>query len=279
MKRLVTLSVVALVVLFAPLAVSTRAAQAPQAPSDPNTWTIDSSHTAANFAVKHMLVSTVRGTLGPVKGTVTFDGKNLASVKAGLRLGVKGIDNDKQGPLLTPEQQRLFDALADQAAVAIERIQLVADVGPAIRQMIDGWKGRKVKPQPLTEWWAKIDGWRAVECLNYPANKAEIMPQFAIERLYAATKDRAPIITTEVGQHQMWAAQHFHFHAPNKWLTSGGLGTMGYGMPAAIGAQMGNPDALVIDIAGEASIQMNIQEMGTATQYRLPIKDFILNNE
>jgi acetolactate synthase I/II/III large subunit len=158
-------------------------------------------------------------------------------------------------------------------------LPIVADVGTAIRQMIEVWKGRKVKPQPLTEWWARIKGWRAVECLNYPASTAEIMPQFAIERLYAATKDKAPIITTEVGQHQMWAAQHFHFEGPNKWLTSGGLGTMGYGMPAAIGAQMGNPDALVIDIAGEASIQMNIQEMGTATQYRLPIKVFILNNE
>ena len=158
-------------------------------------------------------------------------------------------------------------------------LPIVADVGTAIRQMIEVWKGRKVKPQPLTEWWAKIDSWRAVECLNYPGSTAEIMPQFAIERLYAATKDKSPIITTEVGQHQMWAAQHFHFEGPNKWLTSGGLGTMGYGMPAAIGAQMGNPDALVIDIAGEASIQMNIQEMGTATQYRLPIKVFILNNE
>jgi acetolactate synthase-1/2/3 large subunit len=158
-------------------------------------------------------------------------------------------------------------------------LPIVADVGTAIRQMIEVWKGRKVKPQPLDEWWAKIKGWRAVRCLNYPASKSEIMPQFAIERLFAATKDKAPIITTEVGQHQMWAAQHFHFDAPNKWLTSGGLGTMGYGLPAAIGAQMGNPDALVIDIAGEASIQMNIQEMGTATQYRLPVKVFILNNE
>jgi acetolactate synthase-1/2/3 large subunit len=97
--------------------------------------------------------------------------------------------------------------------------------------------------------------------------------------LWEATRDRQPIITTEVGQHQMWAAQHFHFEAPNKWLTSGGLGTMGYGLPAAIGAQLGNPRALVIDIAGEASIQMNIQELATATQYRLPVKIFILNNE
>jgi acetolactate synthase-1/2/3 large subunit len=158
-------------------------------------------------------------------------------------------------------------------------LPIVADVGTAMRQMIDVWKGRKTKKQPLTEWWSRITGWRAVDCLSYPGSTQEIMPQYAIQRLFAATKDKAPIITTEVGQHQMWAAQHFHFDAPNKWLTSGGLGTMGYGLPAAIGAQMGHPDALVIDIAGEASIQMNIQEMATATQYRLPVKVFILNNE
>jgi acetolactate synthase-1/2/3 large subunit len=158
-------------------------------------------------------------------------------------------------------------------------LPIVADVGTAMRQMIDVWKGRKYKKQPLDQWWSRIAGWRAVNCLSYPGSTQEIMPQYAIERLFEATKDKAPIITTEVGQHQMWAAQHFHFDAPNKWLTSGGLGTMGYGLPAAIGAQMGDPDALVIDIAGEASIQMNIQEMATATQYRLPVKVFILNNE
>ncbi len=156
---------------------------------------------------------------------------------------------------------------------------IVADAGQAIQQMVDVWKSRKTKPQPLDEWWSRIKGWRAVECLNYPEHKTEIMPQLAVQRLHELTKDRNPIITTEVGQHQMWAAQHFHFDDPNRWLTSGGLGTMGYGMPAAIGAQMGMPDALVIDIAGEASIQMNIQEMGTATQYRLPVKIFILNNQ
>lgn len=158
-------------------------------------------------------------------------------------------------------------------------LPIVADVGKAMDQMIKIWKSRKFKAANLDEWWSRIKGWRAVECLKYPEHKSEIMPQLAIERLYQATKDRDPIITTEVGQHQMWAAQHFHFELPNKWLTSGGLGTMGYGMPAAIGAQIGNPDALVIDIAGEASIQMNIQELGTAAQYRLPIKIFILNNQ
>ena len=158
-------------------------------------------------------------------------------------------------------------------------LPIVADVGAAMRQMIEVWKGRKYKAAALDDWWARIKGWRAVDCLSYTGSTQEIMPQYAIERLFAATKDKAPIITTEVGQHQMWAAQHFHFDAPNKWLTSGGLGTMGYGLPAAVGAQMGNPDALVIDIAGEASIQMNIQEMATATQYRLPVKVFILNNE
>ena len=158
-------------------------------------------------------------------------------------------------------------------------LPIIADVGKAMKQMLDIWKGRKTPAPKLDEWWARIKGWRAVNCLSYPASMSEIMTQYEIERLYELTKHRSPIITTEVGQHQMWAAQHFHFEGPNKWLTSGGLGTMGYGMPAAIGAQLGDPNALVIDIAGEASIQMNIQEMGTATQYRLPIKIFILNNE
>jgi acetolactate synthase I/II/III large subunit len=158
-------------------------------------------------------------------------------------------------------------------------LPIVADVGKAMRQMISVWNSRKTKAADLSEWWSRVKGWRSVGSLNYPENKKEIMPQYAVQRLYELTKDKNPIITTEVGQHQMWAAQHFHFDAPNKWLTSGGLGTMGYGLPAAIGAQMGHPDALVIDIAGEASIQMNIQEMGTATQYRLPVKVFILNNE
>jgi len=156
---------------------------------------------------------------------------------------------------------------------------VVGDVGVAIADMIEAWHVRRHPRPELTDWWARINGWRATRSLDFEDRKDAIMPQRAIQALWEATKHRNPIITTEVGQHQMWAAQHFHFEDPNKWLTSGGLGTMGYGLPAAIGAQLGDPDALVIDIAGEASIQMNIQELGTATQYRLPVKIFILNNE
>jgi len=159
-------------------------------------------------------------------------------------------------------------------------LAVIADAGHAMEDMVRVWKARQHPKPDLTEWQARIAGWRAKRCLDFPAgNGTEIMPQRAVRALYEATRDRQPIITTEVGQHQMWAAQHFGFDLPNKWLTSGGLGTMGYGLPAAIGAQLGNPQALVIDIAGEASIQMNIQELATAGQYRLPVKVFILNNE
>jgi len=158
-------------------------------------------------------------------------------------------------------------------------LPIIADVGNALEDMVRVYKARRHPKPDLAEWWRRIDGWRAVKSLDFPDNATDIMPQRAIRALWEATHKRSPIISTEVGQHQMWAAQHFDFEAPNKWLTSGGLGTMGYGLPAAIGAQLGNPKALVIDIAGEASIQMNIQELGTATQYRLPVKVFILNNQ
>ena len=158
-------------------------------------------------------------------------------------------------------------------------LPIVADAGRTLDELIAGWKKAGHRPLELDAWWGDIAEWRERKSLAFPPSKAEIMPQHAIRRLWEMTHDRSPIISTEVGQHQMWAAQYFDFEAPNKWLTSGGLGTMGYGLPAAIGAQLAFPDALVIDIAGEASIQMNIQEMATAVQYRLPVKVFIINNE
>jgi acetolactate synthase-1/2/3 large subunit len=159
---------------------------------------------------------------------------------------------------------------------------IVADATKALREMVRFWKSQKHKVQAaaLKEWWAQIDQWRGKKSLAYRSSDSIIKPQYAIDRLYALTKHRSDVfVTTEVGQHQMWAAQRFHFQEPNHWMTSGGLGTMGYGLPAAVGAQIAHPDALVIDIAGEASVQMTMQEMSTAIQYDLPIKIFILNNE
>src|SRR6185503_16502480 len=158
---------------------------------------------------------------------------------------------------------------------------IVADAGKTIAEMVKLWKTKEKKADPaaLKQWWAQIERWRAKRSLAYEASDALIKPQYAIDRLYALTRGRDVYITTEVGQHQMWAAQRFKFEEPNRWMTSGGLGTMGYGLPAAVGVQMAHPDALVIDIAGEASVQMTMQEMSTAVQYDLPIKIFILNNE
>jgi acetolactate synthase-1/2/3 large subunit len=158
---------------------------------------------------------------------------------------------------------------------------IVADAGKTIAEMVKLWKAKdkKADAAALKDWWAQIDRWRAKRSLAYEASDALIKPQYAIDRLYALTRGRDVYITTEVGQHQMWAAQRFKFEEPNRWMTSGGLGTMGYGLPAAVGVQMAHRDALVIDIAGEASVQMTMQEMSTAVQYNLPIKIFILNNE
>ncbi len=161
-------------------------------------------------------------------------------------------------------------------------LPIVADATKALREMIRFWKSQKHKVQgaALKDWWAQIDQWRGKKSLSYRNSDSIIKPQYAIDRLYELTKHRKDVyVTTEVGQHQMWAAQRFHFNEPNHWMTSGGLGTMGYGLPAAVGVQMAHPDALVIDIAGEASVQMTMQEMSTAIQYDLPIKIFILNNE
>ena len=160
-------------------------------------------------------------------------------------------------------------------------VAVVGDAGEVLGQMLDSWAGR---PQAdLAPWWAQIDAWRARRGFAYAPSSQVIKPQLAVERLYALTRaaeaSRGVYVTTEVGQHQMWAAQFFHFHQPNRWMTSGGLGTMGYGLPAAVGVQAAHPGALVIDIAGEASVQMTMQEVSTAVQHELPIKVFILNNE
>ncbi len=158
---------------------------------------------------------------------------------------------------------------------------IVGDIAHVLEDAIRIWKARrkKIDRKGRAPWWKKIESWRARDSLKFKTSKNVIKPQQAIKRLYELTLDRDIYITTEVGQHQMWAAQHFRFEKPNHWMTSGGLGTMGYGLPAAVGVQIAHPKALVIDIAGEASIMMNIQELSTAMQYRLPVKVFIINNE
>jgi acetolactate synthase-1/2/3 large subunit len=158
---------------------------------------------------------------------------------------------------------------------------IIGDCAHVLEDMVRLWRADAVRPdgEALKVWWKAIDGWRAKNSFGFRNSREVIKPQHAIQRLYELSKGRETFITTEVGQHQMWAAQHYRFEEPNRWMTSGGLGTMGYGLPAAIGVQLAHPKALVVDIAGEASILMNIQEMSTAIQYRLPVKVFILNNQ
>ena len=162
-------------------------------------------------------------------------------------------------------------------------LSIISDVSILLKNLIKRFKEKNKdfknsNKQKTSSWWAQIEKWREKKSLNFINSKTNIKPQHAVQRLYELTKDRYTFITTEVGQHQMWAAQHYKFNKPNRWMTSGGLGTMGYGLPAAIGVQVAHPGKLVIDIAGEASVLMTIQEMSTAVQYRLPIKIFILNN-
>ena len=163
-------------------------------------------------------------------------------------------------------------------------LALVGDVKFVLEKFVSVIKRRhpdfeNSNKQKIAAWWSQIDTWRKKNSLGYINSKEVIKPQFAVQRLYELTKAQDVFITTEVGQHQMWAAQHYKFDKPNRWMTSGGLGTMGFGLPAAVGVQVANPDKLVIDIAGEASVLMTMQEMSTAVQYKLPIKIFIINNE
>jgi len=173
-----------------------------------------------------------------------------------------------------------IDASSINKVVHVD-IPIVGDVGNVLGDVLKLWKSRgsKTRADAVQKWWVKIAEWKAVDCLKYTNSDKLIKPQYALERLEALTKGYDRYITTDVGQHQMWAAQFLGFEDPNRWMTSGGLGTMGYGLPASIGVQVAHPDALVINVAGDASMLMNIQEMGTAAQFRLPVKQFILNNE
>jgi acetolactate synthase-1/2/3 large subunit len=206
-----------------------------------------------------------------------------------LNMGAR-FDDRVTGRLnaFAPESKKIhcdIDPSSINKNVAVD-VAVVGDAAAILRAMIAAWKADKQvqNKDALAQWWGQIDVWRAKKSLRFTQDTTGgsiIKPQYAIERLYKATRGcgKDTYITTEVGQHQMWAAQHFKFDKPNRWMTSGGLGTMGYGLPAAMGVQVAHPDALVIDIAGEASILMNIQEMGTLAQYRLPVKIFILNNQ
>jgi acetolactate synthase I/II/III large subunit len=182
-----------------------------------------------------------------------------------------------------PNSKKIHIDIDPSSINKVVRVQVpvVADVAAALEAIIVLWKKNKSKidQAALKTWKKQITEWKSINCLKYRSNKDVIMPQYAIERLYELTKHMDTYITTEVGQHQMWAAQFYHFEKPNRWMTSGGLGTMGYGLPAAVGVQVAHPKSLVIDIAGDASVQMTMQEFSTAIQYKLPIKIFILNNQ
>jgi acetolactate synthase-1/2/3 large subunit len=183
----------------------------------------------------------------------------------------------------SPQSKKIhvdIDPSSINKSIAVD-VPVIGDAAEALGMMIESWRAKNDRPKPeaLARWWKQIEEWKKRNCLRYKKSDEIIKPQYALERLRELTKGHDTYITTEVGQHQMWAAQFLRFEKPRHWMTSGGLGTMGYGLPAAIGVQMAHPKSLVIDVAGEASILMNIQEMSTAVQYRLPVKIFILNNQ
>jgi acetolactate synthase-1/2/3 large subunit len=183
----------------------------------------------------------------------------------------------------SPESKKAhidIDASSINKVIHVD-MPILGDVAHVLEDLLNVWKskGRQTNKEALKKWWSQVEDWRAVRCLSFKQEGKVIKPQYALERLEALTQKYDRYITTEVGQHQMWAAQYLGFEDPNRWMTSGGLGTMGYGTPASIGVQAAHRDALVINVAGEASWMMNMQEMGTAVQFNLPVKQFILNNE
>ena len=211
---------------------------------------------------------------------------NLAMYNCDLMVNVGARFDDRVTGLLTefsPDSKKIhidIDPSSINKNVVVD-LPVVADAGRALKALIEGLKkrGHRIDQAQNKAWWARIDEWRDRECLKFRQGKSVIKPQYAIQRLYELTKSMDCYITTEVGQHQMWAAQFYRFEEPNRWMTSGGLGTMGYGFPAALGVQVAHPDSLVIDIAGEASFLMNIQELSTVMQYNLPVKVFVVNNQ
>ncbi|GLS87834.1 acetolactate synthase [Cypionkella aquatica] len=211
---------------------------------------------------------------------------NLAMHGCDLMINIGARFDDRitgRIPDFSPKSKKVHVDIDPSSINKVIRVDvgIVGDIAHVLEEALALWKSRgsKVNKDGLAKWWKQIAEWQAVKCLGYKGSAKVIKPQYALERLEALTKGMDRYITTEVGQHQMWAAQYLGFEDPNRWMTSGGLGTMGYGLPASIGVQVAHPDSLVINVAGEASWLMNMQEMGTAMQFRAPVKQFILNNE